>query len=80
MQKFCAMNKEAKQCVAIIFFVQISLFNIVKGVSYTDLTRFCILQLESAVKFSVRHHQEQLFWFKSEHYPLLKTDTKDILM
>ena len=61
MQKFCTMNQKAKQCVAIIFHVQISLFNIVKDVSYTDLTRFCILQLESAVKFSVGHHQEKVF-------------------
>ena len=61
MQKFCAMNQKAKQCVPMIFLVQISLFNIVKVVSYTDLTRFCILQLESAIKFSVGHHQEKLF-------------------
>ena len=62
MQKFCAMNQKAKQCVPIIFLVQISLFNIVKDVSYTDLTRFCILQLESATKFCVGHHQERIFW------------------
>ena len=61
MQKFCTMNQEARQCVAIIFFVQISLFNISKVFMYTVLTRFRILQLESAIKFCVGHHQERIF-------------------
>ena len=62
MQKFCTMNQEARQCVAIIFSVQISLFNISKFFfMYTVLTRFRILQLESAIKFCVGHHQERIF-------------------
>ena len=63
MQKFCTMNQEARQCVAIIFSVQISLFNISKVFfMYTVLTRFRILhlQLESAIKFCVGHHQERI--------------------